>query len=351
MAPITQARSPRSPKPGGTQKSLYAHTVPRQSVVMRSNVPPEAARINAAAGVRRTGPGTPCRRITREKVPGSSGAQELQSSSAFQAVGVDAMEGDLVSSAPAWLPQQISVARGRPGDAAASSQASTRSSTPSGPGSAASTRHTRSSSSVHSLDSATAAQSFKHSLGAAHTPGLKEVELRLQNAERAILEKDEQIKALSEQLRDVAQKHSTSSEEYATAADIDCVHAKSQLLLNKMLALDDVDDPACQWRSLMASLEDYKDRVAKIEAMVTKRVEQRPTGDGEMRLCRSIRGICLGAQRSTPRRWVLTGSQAPSTIGASPSKLSPTRTDVECFTPREMSACNAADAEYQGAPL
>lgn len=63
----------------------------------------------------------------------------------------------------------------------------------------------------------------------------------------------------------------------------------------------------------MTTNEELKDRLKQIETLVQRRVDQLPAGDAELRLCRAVRGLCVGTgQRvQASRRWgTLAGSQA-----------------------------------------
>jgi len=87
-----------------------------------------------------------------------------------------------------------------------------------------------------------------------------------------------------------------------------CVEAacrKSDTLLRKIAGLGGVEEPEQQWISLMSAHEDCRDRLAQIEAIVQRRVEQLPPGDSELKVCRAVRGLCVGVQRFTARRWAL----------------------------------------------
>jgi len=75
--------------------------------------------------------------------------------------------------------------------------------------------------------------------------------------------------------------------------------AESSVLLREW------DRAHAQWMSLMAAHEDCKERLEKIEALVQRRSEQLPPGDAELRICRAVRGLCIGAQRVPARRWSL----------------------------------------------
>eukprot|EP00931_Biecheleriopsis_adriatica_P041591 TRINITY_DN23761_c0_g1_i1.p1 TRINITY_DN23761_c0_g1~~TRINITY_DN23761_c0_g1_i1.p1 ORF type:complete len:171 (-),score=34.70 TRINITY_DN23761_c0_g1_i1:174-686(-) len=86
--------------------------------------------------------------------------------------------------------------------------------------------------------------------------------------------------------------------------EMDAAIRKSEALLCKMSALDGIDEPEMQWAAMMAANEDYKDRLVQIESLVQRRIDQlKMTSDPEVRLCRAVRGLCIGSQRTTPRRW------------------------------------------------
>lgn len=87
--------------------------------------------------------------------------------------------------------------------------------------------------------------------------------------------------------------------------EVEAAVKKSEALLQKMSALDVADEPEMQWAALMAAHEDCKERLSQIENLVQRRTEQLSSGDTELRLCRSIRGLCVGSQKTLPRRWVL----------------------------------------------
>lgn len=96
-------------------------------------------------------------------------------------------------------------------------------------------------------------------------------------------------------------------EESDVVAAIGAVCAKSEQLLQKMSSLSDNEEPERQWAALMAEREDCKERLSQIEALVQRRVDQLPAGDAERRICRAVRGLCVGSQRMKTRRWVLNG--------------------------------------------
>jgi len=105
-------------------------------------------------------------------------------------------------------------------------------------------------------------------------------------------------------------------------AQVDDAVRKSEALLNKISSLGTVEEPEMQWRALMAANEDCKDRLEQIEALVQRRVEQLPPGEAELRVCRAVRGLCVGAQRYIPRRWALGGGSPGATnrrLSASPA--------------------------------
>lgn len=77
---------------------------------------------------------------------------------------------------------------------------------------------------------------------------------------------------------------------------------KSENLLHQALALDAGMEVKQHWASIMAVSEDRRERLVRIEALVTKRSEQLQPGDAELKLCRSVRGLCTGAQKLT-RKW------------------------------------------------
>lgn len=99
----------------------------------------------------------------------------------------------------------------------------------------------------------------------------------------------------------------TDEEESDIIAEMEAVCAKSELLLQKMSNFHAAQEPERQWAALMAEREDCKDRLSQIEALVQRRVDQLPAGDVELRVCRAVRGLCVGSQKVMPRRWALNG--------------------------------------------
>lgn len=145
-----------------------------------------------------------------------------------------------------------------------------------------------------------------------------DLEERLVRAELLLKERDQRIGSLEEKLRQVNEGSWAARGERASLQDQSDVHSdpdleaqvdeacrKSEVLLRKISGLGIDEDPELQWCSLMAANEDCRDRLAQIEALVQRRVEQLPPGDAELRICRAVRGLCVGAQRSTTRRWAL----------------------------------------------
>lgn len=96
----------------------------------------------------------------------------------------------------------------------------------------------------------------------------------------------------------------SSSEDFelATAADLEAVYLKSEDLVRAMAAVDCGEEVQHQWAALMMKNEDYKDRIARIEQLVARRAGQLASGDEELRLCRAVRGLCVGSQKPG-RRW------------------------------------------------
>jgi hypothetical protein len=90
--------------------------------------------------------------------------------------------------------------------------------------------------------------------------------------------------------------------ELATAADLEAVYQKSEDLVRAMAAVDCGEEVQHQWAALMMKNEDYKDRIARIEQLVARRAHQLSSGDDELRLCRAVRGLCVGSQKPG-RRW------------------------------------------------
>lgn len=132
---------------------------------------------------------------------------------------------------------------------------------------------------------------------------------RLQMAELALQEKDQLIHALEAQVRDAApavEQEDLEDGRLSLPGLVDDALKKSEALLRKMSCLDGVDEPELQWLSLMEAHEDHKDRLSQIEALVQRRIESLSPGDPELRVCRAVRGLCIGAQRAPPRRWALT---------------------------------------------
>eukprot|EP00928_Gymnodinium_smaydae_P043282 TRINITY_DN29035_c0_g1_i2.p1 TRINITY_DN29035_c0_g1~~TRINITY_DN29035_c0_g1_i2.p1 ORF type:complete len:490 (+),score=65.77 TRINITY_DN29035_c0_g1_i2:148-1617(+) len=163
---------------------------------------------------------------------------------------------------------------------------------------------------------------------------------RLLQAERSLLDKDRQIEALELQVRDTTLGSSSGSDAGGTSItcstcatcaagaaasanaawsveqstvleevseELDHVVGKSEDLIRKMSDLNVSEEPERQWAALMAAHEDCKERLSQIETLVQRRVEQLPAGDSELRVCRAVRGLCVGAQRVVPRRWALAG--------------------------------------------
>lgn len=133
----------------------------------------------------------------------------------------------------------------------------------------------------------------------------------LNDKNEEIAEKDETIAKLRAELEATrlevvlerkCRENQMQGEELATAMDMDDVLRKSDRLLRSMIALDSGEEVKQQWSAVMTSHEDYKERLSKIEALVAKRSDQLQMGDQELKLCRQIRGLCNGAQKST-RKW------------------------------------------------
>lgn len=170
---------------------------------------------------------------------------------------------------------------------------------------------------------------------------------RLRRAELAIEERDRRIESLEAQLRAGAAPAAAAPAEAARSAlaavcasaaklppssvseliehteealrvqrqrddeDVEieaCVEAacrKSETLIRKIAGLGGVEEPEQQWIALMSAHEDCRDRLAQIESLVQRRVEQLPPGDSELKVCRAVRGLCVGVQRFSLRRWAL----------------------------------------------
>lgn len=156
---------------------------------------------------------------------------------------------------------------------------------------------------------------------------------RLRQAELVILEKEQRIRELEARNRFLeeerciimtghADDHEFESDRreggttmnaaaesvddcYASAADLERVCDKSEELVRAMAALDCGEEVKQQWAALMSSNEDYKDRLRRIESMAAMRMKSLPSGDTELRLCRAVRGLCVGAERRNGRRWSL----------------------------------------------
>lgn len=143
---------------------------------------------------------------------------------------------------------------------------------------------------------------------------------RALQAERALADRDRRIEALEARVREMsngpAHRHERPErpserlelgEDSDLEAEIEAVCAKSEQLLQRLAGLDSVEEPERQWASLMSERADCKERLSQIEALVQKRVDQLPAGDAELRVCRAVRGLCVGSQRVVPRRWTLNG--------------------------------------------
>lgn len=102
-------------------------------------------------------------------------------------------------------------------------------------------------------------------------------------------------------------------------ADVDAAVQKSEELLKKMSALDALDEPEMQWAAMMAAHEETKDKLSQIEMLVQQRIDNLRHGDPELRLCRTVRGLCVGSQHTLPRRWAL--SSSPGSRRSSRSEL------------------------------
>jgi len=135
---------------------------------------------------------------------------------------------------------------------------------------------------------------------------------RVKSLEEAIRFKNSKIARLEVKLaaKEVASlKHpQIQSEEAATDAEIQAVFQKSEKLLRHMAGLDSGTDVKHQWSSMSTFNEDSRDRLARIEVLVTKRSEQLKVGDEELKLCRRIHGCCVGSQRPM-RKWSLSAQR------------------------------------------
>merc|ERR1719336_530608 len=141
-------------------------------------------------------------------------------------------------------------------------------------------------------------------------------------------ERDSRIHGLEERLRRNLAAESAFAleqsrrqqelEDSELEAQVDVACQKSEALLSKISGLGTVEEPELQWSSLMAANEDCRDRLAQIEAIVQRRVEQLPPGDAELRVCQAVRGLCIGVQRAPPRRWTLGVPFTPSSAGPPP---------------------------------
>lgn len=98
-----------------------------------------------------------------------------------------------------------------------------------------------------------------------------------------------------------------SSDEYATSEDVELVCKKSDDLVKALKAVtgDCGTEVQRQWAALMRENGDYKDRIEKLEELVSRRAERLKSGDAELRLCRTIKGLCCGSQKQSQsvRRW------------------------------------------------
>lgn len=142
---------------------------------------------------------------------------------------------------------------------------------------------------------------------------------RALQAERALADRDRKIEALEARVREMStgagerervyrlEDRLDEEEESDIVSEMEAVCAKSEQLLQKMSNFQDAEEPERQWAALMAEREDCKERLSQIEALVQRRVEQLPAGDAELRVCRAVRGLCVGSQRVMTRRWALTG--------------------------------------------
>lgn len=140
------------------------------------------------------------------------------------------------------------------------------------------------------------------------TSGLSAAQLQQSINERndIIAEKDEIIAKLKLKL-EAARSEATREMKFCDgqslderlAVGVEYALQKSEELLESMCALDSGEEVKQQWSAMMTSHENHKDRLAKIEALVVKRSEQLQTGDPEFKLCRQVRGLCMGAQKQT----------------------------------------------------
>jgi hypothetical protein len=96
------------------------------------------------------------------------------------------------------------------------------------------------------------------------------------------------------------------TEEFATADDVENVCKKSDELIKalSMVTAECGTEVQHQWSALMREVGLYKDRLALVEQLVARRADQLGSGAGaELRLCRSIKGLCAGGSREPVRRW------------------------------------------------
>lgn len=143
---------------------------------------------------------------------------------------------------------------------------------------------------------------------------------RALQAERALADRDQRIEALEARVREMSTgagerfdrperqgvRLGEEEEETDIVAEMDEVCAKTEQLLQKLAKFYDAEEPERQWAALMAEREDCKGRLSQIEALVQRRVDQLPAGHAELRVCRAVRGLCVGSQKVVPRRWTLT---------------------------------------------
>lgn len=113
------------------------------------------------------------------------------------------------------------------------------------------------------------------------------------------MEKDQRISELQA-------KGVPGTDEGQATEELDRLCRRSERLLEKLQDLESAAEPERQWQSLMENCEDAKTRLSQIEELVQRRLQQLPAGDKELRLCRAIKGLCVGAQKVTPRRWSVT---------------------------------------------
>jgi len=114
----------------------------------------------------------------------------------------------------------------------------------------------------------------------------------------------QQLGGRRDQVEEALQLLEQRNEEDAELEEtVEAAVRKSEALLEAMSGLANMDEPERLRTPRTPAHDASRERLAQIDSLVQRRMEQLPSGDPELKFCRVVRSLCGGAQRAAQRRW------------------------------------------------